>query len=84
MRASCQMFRTKQKYLAQNRHLRYSRRMRLGNVIRKWRIVEEESLRDIAKQMGMPHATLDRVEKGEACNSDTLAKILLWLIGKAK
>jgi transcriptional regulator with XRE-family HTH domain len=56
--------------------------MRLGNVIRRWRTMEEKGIREVAKEIGTSHATLSRIERGEQCDSDTLALVLLWLIGK--
>jgi predicted transcriptional regulator len=54
--------------------------MKLGTVIRKWRTMEERTLRDVAKEIGTSAATLMRVEQGAACDSDTLATILVWLV----
>jgi transcriptional regulator with XRE-family HTH domain len=56
--------------------------MRLGTVLRKWRTMEELSVREVAKQIGTSSATLYRVETGQPCDSGTMAAILLWLIGK--
>jgi transcriptional regulator with XRE-family HTH domain len=58
--------------------------MRIGNVLRKWRTMEELSIRDVAKEIGTSHSTLSRIERGEPCDSDTLAAVIIWLIGKAK
>lgn len=54
--------------------------MRLGTVLRKWRTMEERTLREAAKEIGINHSTLTRIEHGEDCGSDTLATILVWLI----
>ena len=54
--------------------------MRLGYVIRKWRAAEKLGVREAAKQIGTSAATLSRIENGNACDSKTLAAILLWLL----
>ena len=58
--------------------------MRLGTVLRKWRTMDERTVRDVAKELGISSATFFRIEQGKACDSGTLAVILLWLIGKSK
>lgn len=58
--------------------------MRLGTVLRKWRAMEEKSVREVAKEIGTSSATLNRIEHDKPCESGTLAKVLLWLIGKEK
>jgi transcriptional regulator with XRE-family HTH domain len=58
--------------------------MRLGNVLRKWRTMEEKSVREVAKEIGTSSATYQRIESGKPCDSGTMASILLWLIGKTK
>lgn len=58
--------------------------MRLGRVIRAWRIHAEKNLRDTAKEIGISTSTLSRVEKGEAMDGDSLVMILVWLTGKVK
>lgn len=56
--------------------------MRLGTVLRKWRMMEERSVRDVAKEVKISSATLNRVEHNYPCDSDTLAAILAWLLGR--
>lgn len=53
----------------------------LGTVLRGWRQQAPLSLRDAAADIGIPHCTLARIERGEAPNRVTLAKVLLWLMG---
>lgn len=53
--------------------------MRLGIVLHKWRVFEERSLRDVAKEMGVSAATLLRIEQGYDFDAKTMAKIWLWL-----
>lgn len=46
--------------------------------------MEEKSVREVAKEIGTSSATLNRIEHDKPCESGTLAKVLLWLIGKEK
>ena len=54
--------------------------MRLGNVLRKWRRAEDIGVREAAKQIGISHGTLSRIERGEPMEGLTLIKILIWLL----
>lgn len=56
--------------------------MRLGQVIADYRWANRIGVRELGQKIGIPHATLNRVERGEACDSDTLTKILGWLLSK--
>ena len=56
--------------------------MRLGEVIRKWRRSSDLTIADAARQIGLTVPTLSRVERGEAMDAATLAKILIWLFGE--
>ena len=58
--------------------------MRLSTVLKKWRIMSERSLRSVATEIGIGHATLMRIENGESCDGDTLARILSWLLSTPK
>lgn len=53
--------------------------MRLGIVIRKWRINSEITLREAAKQIGIAPATLMRIEQGKDFDGKTMALIVNWL-----
>jgi transcriptional regulator with XRE-family HTH domain len=54
--------------------------MRLGEIIHKWRTGSGAELRATARRIGINHTTLLRIERGEACDSRTLAKVLAWLL----
>ena len=54
--------------------------MRLGEVIRKFRVMSELSQRDLANQIGVNVSTLCRIENGEGMDGKTLAKVLGWLM----
>jgi transcriptional regulator with XRE-family HTH domain len=53
--------------------------MRLGQVIRAYRMHRELSLRDVAKEIGLGAATLMRFELGQEIDAKTFLKILTWL-----
>lgn len=54
--------------------------LRIGPVLRKWRILEQRSLRDVAKEMDLDAATLSRIEQGRFMQGRALAKVLKWLL----
>lgn len=57
--------------------------MRLAAVLRKYRLMNELTVRDLAKSIGISAPTLCRFENGNGgIDGDTLAKILLWLMVK--
>lgn len=56
--------------------------MKIGNLIKSWRTIEQISLRDLAPEIGTSVATLSRVERGELMDGATLAKILIWMTSK--
>ena len=58
--------------------------MRLGKLLSAYRHENRLGVRALAKEIGISHATLSRVENDAACDSTTLAAILLWLIGSEK
>lgn len=58
--------------------------MRLGKVIRYWRKMSDIGIREAAQQIGISHGTLSRIERGEAMEGDTLAKVLGWLMAREK
>lgn len=55
--------------------------MKLGDVIRRWRLMAERDLRSVSTEMGISAATLMRVEQGHVPDGRTLVKILAWLFG---
>lgn len=54
--------------------------MKLGEVIRKWRVMSELSVREAAMQIGLAPATLARIESGDSMGGDSLAAVLRWLM----
>lgn len=53
--------------------------MKLGEVLRKWRIMSERDLRSVGAEIGISAATLMRLEQGRDPDGKTLAKVLAWL-----
>jgi transcriptional regulator with XRE-family HTH domain len=56
--------------------------MRIGPVIRRWRMVTGASLREIALQVGIPAGTLARVERGDRIAGETLASVVRWILSE--
>lgn len=54
--------------------------MKLGTVIRKFRVTNEMTLRQVGKEIGIGPATLMRIEQGRDIDGATLAKVLGWLM----
>ena len=52
----------------------------LGMVLRQWRWASKLSVRDAAKQMGINHSTLCRIEHGKETDSRNTFKVLRWLL----
>lgn len=53
--------------------------MRLGVVLRKYRIMEERTLRELGKEIGISAAAVLRIEQGRGCDAATFMKVLIWL-----
>lgn len=56
--------------------------MKLGTVIRKYRVTNELTLREVGKEIGIGPATLMRLEQGRDPDGPTLAKVLTWLFSE--
>ena len=54
--------------------------MKLGQVIRHYRVFNELALREVSKEIGIGAATLMRLEHGLEPEGRTLAKVLTWLM----
>ena len=53
--------------------------MKIGEVMRKWRVVNERNLRDVAREIGIGAATLLRIEQGKMVDGKTILKVISWL-----
>jgi len=56
--------------------------MKLGEVIRAYRMHRELSLRYVANEIGIGAATLMRFENGQDIDAQTFMKVLTWLTSK--
>lgn len=56
--------------------------MKLGTIIRKYRVTSELTLREVGKEIGIGPATLMRLEQGRDPDGQTLAKVLTWLFSE--
>ena len=54
--------------------------MQIGKVIKKWRLMSELTLRQAAKQIGIGHCTLMRLEMGHSPRAETLRAVLIWML----
>lgn len=57
--------------------------MKLGIIIKKYRVMSELTLREVGKEIGISAATLMRLEQGREPDGKTIAKILAWLFSSA-
>ena len=56
------------------------RQTRLGEMFRLYRTVRGRTLRDIAPSIGIGHATLQRIENGQAIDAETLLRLWTWML----
>ena len=59
-------------------------KLRLGEVLRNWRLLKNTGLRPAAKEIGISYSTLSRLEHGDAPDAFSLVKILDWLFTEEK
>ena len=52
--------------------------MVLGKLIRAYRDQHRIGIREMAGVIGISHATLSRIERGMACDSNTAYRVMLW------
>ena len=58
--------------------------MKLGIVLRKWRLMSELDLRTAAAEIGLDHETLHRIELGRMPSGESLKTILIFLMGDSQ
>lgn len=51
----------------------------IGEVLRKWRIMSDLSLKQVAEQIGVKYVTIHNIESGGKMDSDTQLKLIKWL-----
>jgi len=54
--------------------------MRLGPILRRWRITSELGIREFATMIGIPPGALSRFENSNEISSRNLVKILAWVM----
>lgn len=54
----------------------------LGEMMRLYRTVNQRDLRTLAAEIGIGHATLMRIEHGQAFDAETLLKLWQWFLTK--
>ena len=52
----------------------------LGMVLKKWRLMNDLSIRDAARRVGISHPTYARIEWGYAMDAKTMMVVLNWLM----
>ena len=55
--------------------------MKIGDLLRTWRVLEKMTLRGMADELGLAVETYRRVERGDELSGRTLAKVLTWILG---
>lgn len=54
--------------------------MRLGIILRKWRLMFEADVKDVAREIGISASTLTRIENGSFPDGATLIKLISFLL----
>jgi len=55
--------------------------MRLGEIIRKWRLLSDITVSAAAQRIGIAASTLVHIEQGKVPDGKTLLKLMAWLFG---
>jgi transcriptional regulator with XRE-family HTH domain len=58
--------------------------MKLGKLLRCYREVNRESIRDLSKEIGITIATLSRIENGKPVDLKITLVLINWLFGGQK
>lgn len=54
--------------------------MKLGKLVADWRTMNRYGTREVAKEIGISHATLSRIESGKPCDSGSMLKLITWMM----
>jgi transcriptional regulator with XRE-family HTH domain len=54
--------------------------MRLGKLLRLYRVFEGREQKDMAAEIGVGNTVLSRIENGRTCDMKTLGKLIIWLL----
>jgi len=57
--------------------------MKISEVLRRWRRASDIGLREAAREIGVSHGTLSRIERGEQMDAYTMLKLIKWLFERA-
>ena len=55
--------------------------MHVGKVLADYRYANRIGVRELAKEIGLSAATVNRIELGNDCDSASLLKLMAWLFG---
>jgi transcriptional regulator with XRE-family HTH domain len=55
--------------------------MKIGEVLRDWRLVEKMTLREAAPKLGLSVPTMQRIEQDKPIDGDTMWKLIVTLFG---
>jgi DNA-binding MurR/RpiR family transcriptional regulator len=58
--------------------------MRLGRILADHRAVARVGIRELSRDIGVPAATLNRIERDHNCDAVSLSKIVVWLLSDAR
>lgn len=58
--------------------------MKLGEILKIYRMIQSIKLKDFAKEIGITHSTLSRLENGRTINGESLSKVLIWLLKESE
>lgn len=53
--------------------------MKIGEVIRCYRRIKDVGIRETAREVGVSHGTLSRIERGDQMDAYTMMKLMRWL-----
>lgn len=59
-------------------------RTNLGRMIRGFRLLNEEDMREFAQRLNISAATVCRLEMGHLPDAETLVKIISWMLKKGE
>lgn len=59
------------------------KRTHIGEMLTLYRAAHGLSGRELAPQIGISHATLNRIERGEQCDVPTFLRLVAWLTSAA-
>ncbi len=58
--------------------------MKIGSMLSAYMNEREMSLRDVAKEVGVNHATIQRLIHGKQISTEVLHKFYIWLLSSDK